>query len=767
MKSNSLTVIRDVALECLFEDQIRAEGDYYGSWGKSTLDYCYLTTVEPGWRPGCGSITQTAWALLGLRGSIELGYGDSIRVERAARLADEYVSNYIEHFLRSPEQDRSNEAKNRHAATALLADLLLTEILPKRHYLRVKGLNVWEKYTGLLADLGRYLEEHSGKKDKSPSTEAALVALYPLLVRALLHLREPNDSDREDGILQGLVDVWRAKAVNVIALAADLLDRFDPKASPVVSVPHVWAALLDVASIVSEEDDDIGSRARNLRSEIERDATQALLRISKSPLPTCYDGSLWEQWGTLALLVQLGQEYAEWSAQAAEDILNGLNSERPSTTTVPILGGCAHIWSIIARRAVSEASGEQQLENSSSHAVVRELIVSGKFDYRHWPRGGTVQNARNSRAFESHEAWVRVNQECPTHLLRRFAALYRGDIAREFVLKRNENLPCRSILLAGYTTSGKSLTAEFIELHTKLGRVVKRMTTADWNPGEPWEKNYYEVVGDLEFDRYRDHIFGEHSLRAARFGFIIQDFLNIPESLFRVLPVGWSHEAISSVREYCRKQGEDPLLVVLKPSEQILEKRIRQRWGGEDVSHQLNEADEFYTHLPTEAKVIDSSGPKEEMCCTLLSLLKEELTLSEGYDVMISYAGPQLNLAEDIRSALKVVGIRSFVAGIDTLPALDPVAQENIDRVFSLVDVIVIIWSRDYPMREFASYEWITWVSPAWKRKDNRLVFVLTDDYPLPAEARTAHYLKWANGGASKVADAVKLRLEKINLLTK
>jgi hypothetical protein len=116
---------------------------------------------------------------------------------------------------------------------------------------------------------------------------------------------------------------------------------------------------------------------------------------------------------------------------------------------------------------------------------------------------------------------------------------------------------------------------------------------------------------------------------------------------------------------------------------------------------------------------------------------------------------------------LKVVGIRSFVAGIDTLPALDPVAQENIDRVFRLVDVIVIIWSRDYPMREFASYEWITWVSPAWKRKDNRLVFVLTDDYPLPAEARTAHYLKWANGGASKVADAVKLRLEKINLLTK
>jgi hypothetical protein len=766
MKSNSLTVIRNVALDCLFEDQIRLEGDDYGSWGRSTLDYCYLTTAEPSWRPGHGSITQTAWALLGLRGSIERGYGDNIRVERAARLADEYVSDYIEHFLRSPEQDRSKEARNRHAATALLADLLLTEMLSERRCHRVKGLNVWEKYTGLLADLGRYLEEHGGKKGTSPSTEAALVALYPLLVRTLLYLREPHAGAGEDGILQGLVAVWRVKAVNVVALAADLLDRFDPKASPVVSVSHVWAALLDVTSIVSEEEDDIGSRARNLRSEIEHDAAQALLRVAGSPLPTCRDGSLWEQWGTLALLVQLGQEYEERATQVAEDLLNRLNSNRSATTTVPILGGCSHIWSILARRAGSEAVSEQPVSGSSK-AVVQELVVSGKFDYRHWPRSGTVQNARNLRAFEAHEAWVRGKQECPPQFLRRFAAIYRGDIAKEFGLKRNENMPCRSVLLAGYTTSGKSLTAEFLELHTGLGRVVKRVTTANWNPGELWEKNYYEVVEDSEFDGRRDRIFGVHTLRGARFGFVIQDFNDIPASLFRLLPVGWSQEALSNVREYCRKQGEEPLIVVLKPSDQILEKRIRQRWGGEDVSTQLNEANDFYRRLPKEAKVIDSSRPKEEMFCTLLSMLKEELTLSEGCDVIISYAGPQLNLAEDIRTALKVVGIRSFVAGIDTLPALDPIAQENIDRVFRLVDVIVIIWSRDYPMREFASYEWTTWVSPAWKSKDNRLVFVLTDDTPLPPEARTAHHLKWADAGAAKVADAVKLRLEKINLLTK
>jgi hypothetical protein len=317
--------------------------------------------------------------------------------------------------------------------------------------------------------------------------------------------------------------------------------------------------------------------------------------------------------------------------------------------------------------------------------------------------------------------------------------------------------------VAGYTTSGKSSAAEFLEHHAGLGQVVKRVTTATWDPGEPWEKHYYEVVEDTEFDGRRDQMFGVHSLKGARFGFVTQEFHNIPDSLFRILPVGWSHEAISNVREFCRGQGEEPLIVALRPSDEILEWRIRRRWGGEDMPRQMREADEFYGNLPSDIEVINSSGPKEEMFCNLLALLRKALTLAEGYDVAVSYAGPHLRVAKDIRTALRVVGIRSFVAGADPLPSQYYTAQENIDLVFGLADVIVVIWSGEYPMREFSSHEWTTWVANAWKQNNSGVLFVTMDDTPLPPDDREARHIKWGSEGVGAIVGAVKLRLEIIN----
>jgi hypothetical protein len=694
---------------------------------------------------------------------MEVDRGATVRIKDAALRSEKYVASYISAFLQSPEHDRSKEARNRHAATALLADLLLTELLIARWSVKRHRFDAWEKYAGLLAELGRYLDDHSGTDGTAPSTEAALVALYPLLVRTLLQLSDSHGDVAQDGMLRGLVEVWRAQAVDVVESAADLLGRFDPRASPVISRPHVWAALLDVTSIVAEGEDDIGSRARSLRADVERDAVQSLRSVAGSPLPTCRDGSFWEPWGTLAVLVQLGREYTEWAGRVAEEILQRVSTGPSTTGSVPILGGCTHIWSILVRRARSDGA-DGHLPQSGKHLVeVRDYAISGKFDYRHWPRNKTVRTARDLRAFEIHEAWVRGTQEATTPLLRRFAELYRGDLAREVVLTRNELSLCRSVLLAGYTTSGKSLAAEFLEIHTGLGRVVKRMTTAEWNPGEPWEKCYYEVVPDTEFNRRQDRMFGVHSLNDARFGFVTQDFQDIPEPLFRILPIGWSNEAMSSVTEFCQGHGEEPLIVVLRPSEKELELRIRQRWGGNDALRQLGEATEFYANLPNQVKVIDSSGPREEMFCRLLSLLRESLTLAEGCDVIVSYAGPQLDLAEDIRTALSAVGIRSFVAGADSLPSTDFATQGNIDRVFDLVDVIVVIWNKEYPMREYTSYEWTRWVMQALKSNDNRVVLVTIDDTPLPLEVREGYYLRWASARAAGVADTVKHRLERIN----
>lgn len=766
-KLNGLATIRAVACECLLQDQIRnrrnGSGDH-GSWGISTLDYCYLTTNEQRWTPGCGSITQTAWALLGLRDSSDLFVAEPGRLEAAATRADKYVSAYTESFLRAPQRDRSEEARNRHAATALLADLLLADLLPGRWRRSPPRFDVWEKYAGLLADLGRYLEEHGGGKRAQPSTEAALVALYPLLVRTLLRLRGSRPCSEQDAILRGLAETWQAHAVDVVACAADLLARFDPMTSPVISRPHVWAALLDGTSIVADEDDEVGSVARNLRSEVEHDAAIALANVSGSQLPTLCDGSLWEPWGTLAVLVQLGEEYAAWAGQVADGILQSLDNGRSVAAPRPILGGCTHIWSILARRAVTTKAASTQLLGTGTHlTTVRGLVRAGKFDFVFWPRDEKVRVARDSRAFEVHEAWVRGGERGTPRILRRFAELYRGDPVREVGLTRHPDSRCHSLLLAGYTTSGKSLACEFLELHTGLGRMVKRVTTASWDPGEPWEKQYYDVVSDAEFDKRKDQIFGVHQLKGARFAFVKQDFNEVPESRIRLLPIGWSENVIADVTEFCRSCGEEPLIVALRPSEQDLEQRIRKRWGGENMPQQLREAENFYERLPPGVRIIKSSGPKEEMFCEFLLLLREVLTLAEGCDVFVSYAGPLRGVAEDIRIALQVAGVRSFVAGIDTAPACDATAQKNIDRVFRLADVTVVVWSREYSMREFSSHEWITGVLEAWKRNENRVVFVTTDNTALPPEVRTAHRIEWAREGTAAVVDAVKYRMERIN----
>lgn len=771
MELNVLEVRRNISLECLLQDQICSrwlnDGDY-GSWGRSTLDYCYLTTNERRWTPGCGSITQTAWALLGLRGLSELFPAEIERLESAASRADQYVSTYIELFLRSPERDRSKEAKNRHAATALLADLLLDDFCGARHRRSIQPLDVFEKYTKLLTDLGRYLQEQGSTKLAGPTTEAALVALYPLLVHTLLHLRETTPLNKEDWVLPALVDVWQEHAVDVVSAAADLLARFDPKRAPVISKPHVWAALLDALSVVAEELDEVGSCARSLLREVKRDAEIGVDIIADSPLPVVRDGSLWEPWGVLAVLVQLGAKYKGQAAQVADVLVRALKTEPSGEQLLPILGGCTHVWSILVRRTVAtivapKKASKKLVGNAMPLAVAQALVPAAKFDYIHWPRDERVCIARNLRAFEVHGAWVRGGQRVTPPVLRRFTELYRGDPARNFGLVRNPSSRCRSLLLAGYTTSGKSLTAEFLELGVGLGQMVKRATTATWDLGESWEKKYYEVVAGAEFDKSEVELFGVHRLRGARFGFITQDFDGVPDSVIRILPVGWSEQAMADVARFCRLRGEEPLLVALKPSERILEQRIRQKWGGANVSRQLKEAEEFYRCLPRELKVINSSGPKEEMFYEVLQLLREALTFAEGYDAVVSFAGTQRGVAEKIRSALRAAGVTSFVAGHDSAPARDATAQDNIDQVFKQADVIVVVWSREYPEREYSSYEWTHWVVKAWKRNANRVVFVTIDKASLPPETRSADYLEWVPGVEVSITNAVKNRLESIN----
>ncbi|MCP4570084.1 MAG: hypothetical protein GY841_21085 [FCB group bacterium] len=606
----------------------------------------------------------------------------------------------------------------------------------------------------------------------SPSAEAALVALYPLLVRTLLLLPEKNPLNEEGGTLHALVDVWQEHAVDVVTSATYLLARFDPKTSPIISRPHVWAALLDAMSIVAEEEDEVGMVTRTLLSEVKHDAEIGVAMIADSPLPVVRSGSLWEPWGTLSVLVQLGAKHTGLATHVAEGIVQALETKSIIKPRLPIIGGCTHIWSILVRRSVpmaavqKEAKKKELVQRVAPLVTAQEFVPAAKFDYIHWPRGEKERIARDVRAFEVHQAWIRGGERGNPSIPSRFAALYRGDPASELGLTRNSNSRCQSLLLSGYSTSGKSKAAEFLEHHAGLGRMVMRVVAgATWELGESWEKPYYNEVTEAFFNEQKNELFGVHQLRGARFGFSTQDYNDIPESLIRILPVGWSQKAIVDVDKFCQSRGDESVLVAFRPSESILEQRIRKRWVGEDVPRHLNKAKEFYRCLPEKAIVIDSSGPEEEMFCELFRQLQGVLTYGEGYDVAVSYAGTrdQIAVAEEIKSALRTVGITAFVACQDTAPNRKPTAQGNIDLVFELADVIVVIWSEDYPMREFSRYEWTQWVIDKWKKNDNGVVFVDFDGSRMPPGFHEAASIKWEPSQATAVACAVKNRLRLIN----
>lgn len=295
-----------------------------------------------------------------------------------------------------------------------------------------------------------------------------------------------------------------------------------------------------------------------------------------------------------------------------------------------------------------------------------------------------------------------------------------------------------------------------------MGRTIKRLTTAQ-NPGLSWEKHCYEVVSEHEYSTRIGTLFGDHVLKDAHFGFLRQDFDSVPETLFRILPVGWSLEAVRLVTDYCRSLGEEPRLLVFKPQSSVLEKRVRQRWGSADIPQQLDLAASFYDSLSAETTIIDSSTTIEDLSERLLVALRDIITVADGYDVVLSYAGPQIKVADAIRTALELYGIKSFVAGADIAPGHDAVYQQNIDRVFGFADVIVTIWSKDYPKREFASHEWCTWVTQAWKQNENKVVFVRVDDTPFPPDMRTVFSVTWNPTQVAAVADAVRSRLESMN----
>lgn len=193
------------------------------------------------------------------------------------------------------------------------------------------------------------------------------------------------------------------------------------------------------------------------------------------------------------------------------------------------------------------------------------------------------------------------------------------------------------------------------------------------------------------------------------------------------------------VRRYCLKYGDEPVVLAITPSGEDLSVRIMQKYDSRELSQKLVEAKKFFdSPLPDGTFLVKPSVPKEEMFCELLKTLSCVLTVPEGRDVAVSYAGTKINVATSIQDSLGRSRIMSFVAGVNLTSSRNPLKQKNIDRVFRLVDLILVVWSKAYSAREFTAHEWKTSVVPAWNCNPNRVLFVVTDKTDLPPEMRGA-----------------------------
>lgn len=759
MGTEALPLVGQVALECLLGDQIRDRGAQerdYGSWGLTTLDYCFLSTMEPTWRPGTGSITQTAWALLALRDLDPAVRNRHDGFERAVNAASQYVTRYVDHFAQCPDDDRSKHARYRHSATALLCELLLEELSEDSDELP-PGPEFFARYARLLDELDTFLSSEADRTRNKP-TDLSLLALYPLVIARLMRARPPGRTNKRPR-LYALLTAWRETSATLVDSAVRLLGRYDPRATPEVSKAHVWAAFLDVTSMLGELDGNIATVARRLYKEVSDESRAKLGEIRLDQLPAYSAGAFWEPWGVLALLVQLGADLTDSAAEVASGLIHGISTPN-ANLAVPIPGGCTHLWSILVRhlpQSLDTRTGG--FPSEATRSVFGALRTAGQFDYRHWPRNSKTEHALTVRALQMARAAIRSDGQPDNVATKRFSEMYRGNVVTPTRPLVRRSVAPRTLLLAGYTRAGKSTAADFLERRLCIGRTVKRLTTADWQPGEDWEKNHYSPVNEQDFAAAQN-VFGKHVLLDAKFAFDRRSFFEVPEDEFRLLPVGWVWEDIRSITEFCTGQGDHSAILVFDPSLDQLARRIPQKWGQQpDIEASPQDAVRFYSEVPSDAIVFDSSGEKEDLWRQLFEWLAPFLVGNRGWDVVISYAGPQQELAEDVRTALERQNAKAYVAGVDGVPASQARMQAGIAQVFSGVDLLLVLWSKDYPTRQFSSEEWIHWLDPMVAKDGRRVLLVAVDDTPLPPNVRESYHFRRHPVLANEIASAAIERL--------
>lgn len=674
---NQLDEIRVICIALLLLDQhdIKNQGSY-GSWGRSTVDYCLLCTRKYPWDWNKGSITQTSWALQALN-KIDLNSLDS-SLKRAVINAFDRAGFFIKTSLINKFYTEPDIAQFRHNATCMLA----YNFLPKNHKYLPKDEAF--QYQNELTNQIQLMIKNFLNEKKEVSTDIAQIASYVLMLASIFDRTESTKivDSTNDPFYNDHYEL--SKANKLFEMIGEFINEILNRGVKVgtwgdqrVISPLLQTTMLIHTAISSYHSVNKNLNATglyNLAKKFSIEYTETLSSLNLLKLPRLTNIGLIDPWSLISFAIA-SLEFKNQLSQAKIESINKLleigirNWEKDHSH---IYSNTIH-WSIILHTN-NHLNFNTILENDKN---LDRLIKNNSDLFKRWERCGffnlptriqqklyksssdkfvfNVSNLKNlasvkcSRAIVSNYLKVSINEyewsdnDFNKHILK---------IYKNIDLRLAPKIEKLHIFISGYGSSGKSTICDFLEKLSNAVKIIKRPTTRKFSPDFE-ELERYDPISESDFSNLisNESILAEHNLWGDLYGFYPLTIRNSEVGSILIYQVGWSKLAIKRLKEYLHKYfPTDPvLLFILEPKMDVLKDRlIEERQRNQDIiENDLIEAKLFYQNskkLHDRAFTIDTSEKEEEAFYEILKQLQpylscfSKLSTEYEYDIFLSHS---------------------------------------------------------------------------------------------------------------------------------
>lgn len=612
--------------------------EYNGAWGRSTADYVFLATRRYPWSSNMGSVTQTAWALLGLNAALKNEHLPP-QLQVAIRTAQQRGASYVGKEFHRPRKKEDRKPALRHDTATILAF------------------------------------EFLHPEDRDPILEASLPAMLQLLVRIESELRTLTPEELGGDLAQ-------------VALYVQLL--------PSLVSNHAWAKTADVQSILASID---ASALRLCGTLLKRGLCLGTWGNEKVLSPMLQSAMLLSSARLARDASLMGPLFKDIVLPHAQSIIQWCSdfgvAERPQLTSIGAVDPWTALAFAIAALSIGPVFSERErtvlksvLERSADQwrcvdasltasTIQWSVILKGLSPVIHWRNDaekekccdvfrdphfgrvchqrrlildGTVKSDDACRIWKEKFQCKAVKMEPglvpPRHfafLNRMRAAIGVGDwVDKDFIdhvrlmygemsVILDPDILRVHVLLAGFSTAGKSTVGRRLCECGMPGVILPRVTTRIVEATHE-ERAFFIPVALDEFKRRRDagELVAPHDLWDNWYAFRKSDIGS--EGKVLIYQVGWSEEAIHALQKTLVK--EPVQLFVLNPGLEELERRLatKRKHTKRRLAEDMAAAEVFYgglDRLGDECTVINTAEPEAESLHQVLKVLEPYWQMSD------------------------------------------------------------------------------------------------------------------------------------------